>query len=63
MVTLCVLGQTAAAGTIYKCSEGGRVSYHDRPCGASAVELATPAVPASAPQARERLARQRALLQ
>jgi hypothetical protein len=62
VVILCLLSHTAAAGTIYKCKEGGKLSYNDQPCGKSAVVLAVP-VAASAPEVVERLARQRALLQ
>jgi hypothetical protein len=60
---VCLASQAAAAGTIYKCSEGGRVSYHDRPCGQSAVAMKVQAAPAPAPEALERLARERAMLQ
>jgi hypothetical protein len=52
----------AAANTIYKCLDGGKVSYTDRPCGNGAVKLNVPAAPA-VPEAAERMARQRALLQ
>ena len=53
----------AAAGTIYKCQEGGTVSYHARPCGHDAVALRVQAAPAPAPEALQRLARERAMLQ
>ncbi|MEX5744835.1 DUF4124 domain-containing protein [Massilia sp. X63] len=65
---LCLAGlaglanHPAAAGTIYKCSEGGKPSYHDRPCGPGATALPAP-TQAAAPEALERLARERALLQ
>ncbi|MCC2974506.1 DUF4124 domain-containing protein [Massilia sp. IC2-476] len=52
----------ATADTIYKCNEGGRISYHDRPCGQNAVALKVQ-TPAPAPEALERLARERAMLQ
>ena len=52
----------AAADTIYKCSEGGRPSYSDRPCGPAAVILKVQAQPATS-EALQRLARERALLQ
>jgi len=65
-VAMAILGLAsgaAAAGTIYKCKEGGTVSYHDRPCGQGAVAL--PVQPASgpAPEALQRHARERAMLQ
>lgn len=63
MAILCLASGAAAAGTIYKCQEGGRTSYHDRPCGQGAVALKVQAAPAPAPEALQRLARERALLQ
>lgn len=58
---LCAAAQAAAADTIYKCNEGGRISYGDRPCSnALVLKVQTPA---PAPEALERLARERALLQ
>jgi hypothetical protein len=66
MAIICLALKTAAtatAGTIYKCTEGGRTSYHDRPCGRGAVALKVQAAPAPSPDALERLARERALLQ
>lgn len=62
MALICLASQ-AAAGTIYKCQEGGRISYHDRPCGQGALVLHVQAAPAPAPEALERLARERARLQ
>jgi hypothetical protein len=58
----CLLCAPAAADTIYKCVEAGKVSYNDRPCAGNTVELKVPAAGA-APEAAQRLARQRALLQ
>lgn len=63
MAILCLASGTAAAGTIYKCQEGGRTSYHDQPCGHTAVALKVQTTPAPAPEALARLARERALLQ
>ena len=63
MAVLCLLSGMASGATIYKCTEGGKVSYHDRPCGSTAVVLAAPGAPADAAEAVERLARERALLQ
>lgn len=60
---LCLASSAAAAGTIYKCSEGGKLSYHDRPCGPGAQVLRVQAAPAPAPEAVQRLARERAQLQ
>ncbi len=61
-VAIACLASSAAASTIYKCHDGGRISYHDRPCGQAAVALhVQPAAPA--PEALARLARERAMLQ
>ena len=63
-VALFFVASQAAAGTIYKCTEGGKVSYHEQPCGKSAVALTVAEAPATAaPEAAERAARERALLQ
>jgi hypothetical protein len=59
----CGLSQAAASQTIYKCSEGGRTSYSDRPCGRAATVLAVPEAPAPDPEAAARLERNRAALQ
>ena len=63
MAILCLLSQAAAAGTVYKCTDGGRVSYSDRPCGQDAVVLRVQSASRDAPEALERLARERAMLQ
>lgn len=63
MAILCLASSTAAAGTIYKCKDGGRISYHDQPCGHGAVALKVQAAPDPAPEALARLARERALLE
>ena len=63
MAILCLASSAAAAGTIYKCKEAGRTSYHDQPCGHGAVAMNVQATPAPAPEALQRLARERALLQ
>lgn len=67
MAILCLASgaatAAAAAGTIYKCKDGGTTSYHDQPCGQGAVALKVQATPAPAPEALQRLARERALLQ
>jgi hypothetical protein len=63
MALICLASQAAAAGTIYKCKEGGRISYHDRPCGQAAVALHVQAAPAPAPDTLRHLARERAMLQ
>lgn len=62
MLTTCALCQAAAAGTIYKCVEGGRTHYTDRPCAGAGTELALPAAPAPDLDAAARLARNRAAL-
>ena len=64
MAIVCLAAQAAGAAgaaTIYKCTEDGRTSYHDRPCGQTAVALEVQAG-APAPETRQRLARERALL-
>jgi hypothetical protein len=63
ILTLGVLCQAAAADTIYKCAEGGRISYSDRPCGRAAVALAVPDAPIPDPEAAARLESARATLQ
>ncbi|RZA33706.1 MAG: DUF4124 domain-containing protein [Lysobacteraceae bacterium] len=62
IAVLCLASQPAMAGTIYKCVEGGTIAYHDRPCAANAVALRVQGAPAPAPEALERLARERAAL-
>jgi hypothetical protein len=50
----------ASAGTIYKCTVDGKLSYGDRPClGGAATELAVAPTPAPDPDTAARLARQR----
>ena len=58
----CLLGGTAAAETVYKCNDGGKISYADRPCGKSAVALHLRVAPAAPAEAAERLAREKAFL-
>lgn len=53
----------AAAQTVYKCTENGKISYHDRPCGPHAVPLAVQPRDLAPPEAIARLERERALLQ
>ena len=53
----CLLRQDAVAGTIYKCHEGGRVSYADRPCAGAGAPLPVRAAPAQDPATQARLAR------
>lgn len=57
--TACILCQAAAAGTIYKCHEGGRVSYGDRPCAGAGAEFVVRAAPAPDPDSAARLTRAR----
>ena len=59
----CGLSQAAAADPIYKCTDGGRISYSDRPCGRTATALAVPEAPAPDPESAARLERERAALQ
>ena len=63
VTVLALLAGPASGATIYKCTDAGKVSYNDRPCGSTAVVLAAPGAPADAAEATERLARERALLQ
>jgi hypothetical protein len=61
MLTACALSQ-AAAQTVYKCSEQGKLSYGDQPCpDGHSVVLAVPSAPPSA-AALEQLQRERTLL-
>ncbi|WP_306393692.1 DUF4124 domain-containing protein [Telluria beijingensis] len=53
----CLLCQHALAGTIYKCHEGGRVSYSDRPCTGAGAQLALRAAPVPDPDTQARMAR------
>ena len=62
MALFCLASHAATADTIYKCNEGGRISYNDRPCGKSTVALNVQAAQ-PAPEVLERLARERAMLQ
>lgn len=63
MAIVCLASSAAAASTIYKCKEGARISYNDRPCGHAAVALHVQAAPAPAPESLQRIARERAMLQ
>lgn len=62
VLTTCALCQAAAAGSIYKCVEGGRIHYTDRPCPGAGTELAVPAAPAPDAEALARLERNRKTL-
>ena len=53
----CALAQSVAAGTIYKCTVNGKVSYGDQPCSAgTAAELAVRAAPPPDKGAADKLA-------
>ena len=53
----CALAQGVAAGTIYKCTVNGKVSYGDQPCSAgTGAELALRAAPPPDKAAAEKLA-------
>ena len=56
----CVLCQAASSATIYKCRDGGQVSYNDRPCSGAGAALTVPDAPPPDPATQERLERQRA---
>lgn len=59
IATACLVCQTAAAGAIYKCHEGGRVSYADRPCAGAGAELPVRAAPPPDPETHARMQRAR----
>ncbi len=63
-VAACAVLASASAQTMYKCADGARVSYGDRPCtsGTASVVAIVPA-PAADPETAARLARQHALAQ
>jgi hypothetical protein len=56
----CVLCQAASSATIYKCRDGDRVSYSDRPCPGAGAALTVQDAPPPDPATQERLERQRA---
>ncbi|WP_229491911.1 DUF4124 domain-containing protein [Massilia sp. HP4] len=57
----CIVCQSTAAGAIYKCHEGGRVSYADRPCPGAGAELPLRAAPPPDPETQARMLRARDL--
>ncbi|WP_208277570.1 DUF4124 domain-containing protein [Massilia oculi] len=59
IVTACILCQAQAAGAVYKCHEGGRVTYADRPCPGAGAELPVRAAPPPDPETLARLDRAR----
>ena len=59
LVAACIVYHAAAAGAVYKCHEGGRVSYADRPCAGAGAELPVRAAPRPDPETQARLARAR----
>ena len=62
-LVLCALAQAATAQTIYKCSEGGKVSYGEQPCAdGKARALVVPPAPADTGSAARDLARDKARL-
>ena len=61
IATACILCQAHAAGAIYKCHEGGRVTYADRPCPGAGAELSVRAAPPPDPETLARLDRARDL--
>ncbi|QOY92361.1 DUF4124 domain-containing protein [Massilia sp. UMI-21] len=69
VILLCLAGlgplacRSAAAQTVYKCTEDGKISYHDRPCGPHAIPLAVQPRDVAPAEAVARLERERALLQ
>lgn len=64
VASACLLwhaGAALAAGAVYKCHEGGRVIYADRPCAGIGAELPVRAAPAPDPATEKRLRRAHAL--
>jgi hypothetical protein len=61
IATACILchAQPLAAGAIYKCHEGSRVTYADRPCAGAGAELPLRAAPPPDPETQARMARAR----
>ena len=59
IATACLVCQSSAAGAIYKCHEGGRVSYNDRPCPGAGAELPVRAAPPPDPETQARMVRAR----
>lgn len=59
IASACILCHAAQAGAIYKCHEGARVSYGDRPCPGAGAEFVVRAAPAPDPDLDARLARAR----
>ena len=59
VATACVLCHAQAAGAIYKCHEGGRVTYADRPCPGAGAELPVRAAPPPDPETLARFDRAR----
>lgn len=62
LVLAVLLYRPVLAGSIYKCLDGGRVSYSDRPCPGAGATLAVPDAPPPDPALQERLERSRAAL-
>lgn len=58
----CMLCQAQAIGAIYKCHEGGRVIYADRPCQGAGAELPVRAAPPLDPETEARMARAREMV-
>lgn len=65
MLRLCIIAaagvlcQPPAAGAIYKCHEGARVSYGDRPCTGAGAAFPVRAAPSPDPDTQARLERAR----
>ncbi|MGF6274564.1 hypothetical protein ABIB38_002946 [Massilia sp. UYP11] len=59
VATACILCPAHAAGAIYKCLEGGRVTYADRPCPRAGAELPVRAAQPPDPETLARLDRAR----
>jgi len=59
IATACLVCQPAAAGAVYKCHEGGRVIYADRPCPGAGAALPVRPAPPPDPQTQARMERAR----
>jgi hypothetical protein len=62
LLSACLFGLAANAGTIYKCTDGGKVSYSDRPCPGAGKAMAVPDAPPPDVALQERMERNRATL-
>lgn len=63
VMAACAVAQSAAAGTIFKCTVNGKISYGDQPCApGTGTELAVQAAPPPDKAAAEKFAQDKARL-